>query len=695
MHVIVRPSKRQDAETRRPLAGMQGGVFFKDENMPVKPPRGGGTHVDASGSPHRSADVDTSLPGHSGRTGVDVDIAQHHLLPRAGSSTDATLDAVPPAAAVAVRAIAEGIGPTASQPSLDNYVTNARAILPQVNSEGLRVISRRTYADLANGDLVPVAVDPATGLYRARRPSELLPSGPVMLRDVDSGLWYAREVAEPTTREQIRTYLPDATDEDADAFIARFDDKDVAELELKHIQLGLALLDSTDFDLPISRGSITSDNEFHEARNMWATFRQLYRWQGQPEQRVYRDGRLVGFKLEIDLTIWPVAKPLSLKFGSVVSLTLRGRGRLDPDVFCAQFPNLESLTITSREIGVQGRFQGWDVINWVPSKFSLDSRFAEQLKRFPRLQRLHLQDCELTSDFSVRGLARLHELWLCNTFEAPVSSLDMQMRHQEQVTFLQVAADLRGMTELRVLDLSRTGIHLLPSGLEAIDVASKLEVLRLGGNPLADSLSLENMTALQELDLSNTRLQRFPEGVTDRIPARELNLADNHIRSIPESVELRAGFNLIGNPITDPTSLRRLIRARAETGTDIWLGQESSDGSADLWLRNVPQDQIAEKQALWDRHNAAMPLAVTGILRRLSRTPEFHVERPLLQRRVWWFLEMYDRADVTERARLDAILHTETSPGRMLDRLENEIRSYDAGRQNQPLHPLPKRPRIA
>jgi hypothetical protein len=86
---------------------------------------------------------------------------------------------------------------------------------------------------------------------------------------------------------------------------------------------------------------------------------------------------------------------------------------------------------------------------------------------------------------------------------------------------------------------------------------------------------------------------------------------------------------------------------------------------------------------------------VTGILRRLSRTPEFHVERPLLQRRVWWFLEMYDRADVTERARLDAILHTETSPGRMLDRLENEIRSYDAGRQNQPLHPLPKRPRIA
>ncbi|QXI25264.1 leucine-rich repeat domain-containing protein [Pseudomonas iranensis] len=570
---------------------------------------------------------------------------------------------------------------------------NARAILPEINSEGLRVLNRRTYADVAGGDLVLVAVDPQTGLHRARRPSELLP-GPVMLRDAASGLWYARDVVEPTTREQIRKYLPDMSDENADAFIARFDDKDVAELELKHIQPGLAQLDSTRFSMPFSPARITSDQEFLDASKMWTTLRQLYQWQGHPDQRVYSGGRLVGFKLDINLTTWPAEKPLSLKFNSVVSLTLRGGGPVTPDVFCAQFPNLESLTITSQEIRVKGRFQGWDIIESVHSKFSMDSRFAEQLKRFPRLQRLHLQDCELTADFSLRGLTRLRELWLCNTVEAPVNSLDMQMRHQEQVTFLQVAADLRGMTELRVLDLSRTGIHLLPSGLEAIDVASKLEVLRLGGNPLANSLSLENMTALQELDLSNTRLQRFPEGITDRIPVKELNLADNHIRSIPESVELRAGFNLIGNPITDPASLRRLIRARVDTGTDIWLGQESSDGSADLWLRNVPQDQIAEKQALWDRHNAAMPLAVTGILRRLSRTPEFHVERPLLQRRVWWFLEMYDRADVTERARLDAILHTETSPGKMLDRLENEIRSYDGGRQNQALHPLPKRPRF-
>ncbi|WP_254433241.1 leucine-rich repeat domain-containing protein [Pseudomonas moraviensis] len=664
--------------------------------MPVKPTKGGGARakVDTSTSPTRPDDMDISLPGPSGRGGSGSAFSADNLQSWAGSSAiDA--DATRATASVVVHAIRAQASLPAPQPTLDHYVINAHAMLPAINSEGLRVLDQRTYVDVAGGDLVLVAVDPQTGLHRARRPSELLP-GPVMLRDADSGLWYARDVAEPTTREQIRKYLPDTTDEDADAFIARFDDKDVAELELKHIQRGLALLDLTHLDMPFSPVRITSSDDFHEAWNMWTTLRQLYKWQGQPDQRVYSDGRFVGFKLDINLTTWPVEKPLSLKFSSVVSLTLRGGGplRLDPHVFCAQFPNLESLKITSQVIQVRGQSHGWDVTESVHSKLNIDLRFSEQLKSFQRLRELSLQDCELAPGFSVRGLTRLQLLRLGHAQEVAVSNLYLQMLHRQQVERLQVAADVTDMTQLRVLDLSHAGIHLLPPGLDAIDVASKLEVLRLGGNPLANSPSLKNMTALQELDLSNTRLQRFPEGITDRIPAKELNLANNHIRSIPESVELRAGFNLVGNPMTDPASLRRLIRARVETGTDIWLGQESSDVTADLWLRNVPQEQIAEKRALWNRHAAATPQALTMIIRRLSRTPEFHVERPLLQRRVWWFLDMYDKADVNERARLDAILSTETSPGRMLDRLEEEIRQYDGGRQNQPSHPPPKRPRL-
>ncbi|QHC98649.1 hypothetical protein PspR84_01990 [Pseudomonas sp. R84] len=573
---------------------------------------------------------------------------------------------------------------------MDHYVVNARAILPEINSEGLRVFNKRTYADVAGGDLVLVAVDPQTGLHRARRTSELL-LGPVMLRDADSGIWYQREVVEPATRAQIKQYFPDSTDQHADDFIARFSDKDVADVELKRIQLGLPQLGSEHVSIPNHQNHVPESHEISEAFGMWTRLRQLYKWQGEPDQRVYNDGRLSGFKLDINLTLWPVDKLLSLKFNSVVSLTLRGHAPLNPEVFFAQFPNIESLTVTSQLI--TRRSFGASIYERAYSRFNMDSRFTEQLVKLPRLRELSLQDCDLQDDFSLRGMTRLQVLRLGRIQAARLSyypdDLRAQLFLQHPSVVLLTDPDISGMTELRVLDLTGAGIHRIPIGLDADSGPSSLEILRLGDNALSVAPSLKAMTALQELDLSNMRLDRFPEGITPEIPGKVLNLANNRITSIPESVELRAGFNLIGNPITDPASLRRLIRARIKTDSDIWLGAESNDSSANLWLQHVPAGEVPKKLELWDSVGH-----LSGGLRKLSRTPEFHVEYPLLQRRVWWFLEVYVKADAGEKARLTDILINEPSPGKMLDRLEAEIRENDSGRQNQPLHHLPKRPKL-
>ncbi|MFJ4496700.1 leucine-rich repeat domain-containing protein [Pseudomonas atacamensis] len=664
--------------------------------MPVKPPRGGNSHVDASGSPHRSTDADASLQGHLGRRGGDSNLTQDISQPRAGSSSDATIDGVLPSAVV-VHAMPEGARPPEPQASLDNYVTNARAILPPVNTDGLRVIGKRIYADLANGDLVPVATDPVTGLYRARRPSELLASGPVLLRNPDTGYWYPRAVVEPTTLAQVRKYLPEIADQDADAFIARFDDKDVAELELKHIQLGLPQLDIKHVSIPYHQNHALQSHEITEAIAMWNTLRQVHKWQGAPDQQVYSNGRLTGYKLDINLTLWPVDRLLSLKFKSVVSLSLRGHAPLDPEVFFAQFPNIESLTIASQMITSRSSGAGLFLMDMSYSRFRVDSRFTEQLKRLPHLRELSLQDCDLQADFSVRDMTRLQVLRLGSTPGPEVNGLPGPLRFgvpvQRQNDFLQTDPDISGMTELRVLDLTGAGIRRIPFGLDADSGRSTLEVLRLGNNALSVAPSLKGMTALQELNLSNALLDKFPEGITDEIPGKVLNLANNRITSIPESVELRTGFNFIGNPITDPASLRRLIHARIKTGTDIWLGVESSDRSANLWLRNVPPLELSGKLKLWDSFGGAGSDVLNGI-RKLSRTPEFHVEYPLLQRRVWWFLDIYTKAEPSEQARMKDILINEPSPGKMLDRLEALIREYDSGRQNQPLHHLPKRPKL-
>ncbi|TMU79856.1 leucine-rich repeat domain-containing protein [Pseudomonas fluorescens] len=572
---------------------------------------------------------------------------------------------------------------------MDHYVVNARAILPEINSVGLRVFNKRTYADVAGGDLVLVAVDPQTGLHRARRTSELL-LGPVMLRNAQSGLWYQREIVEPATRAQIKQYFPELTDQHADDFIARFSDKDVANVELKRIQLGLPQLGSEHVIIPNHQNHVPESHEISEAFGMWSRLRQLYKWQGEPDQRVYSDGRLSGFKLDINLTLWPVDKLLSLRFNSVVALALRGNAPLNPEVFFAQFPNIESLTVTSQLI--TRRSFGASIYERAYSRFNMDSRFTEQLVKLPRLRELSLQDCDLQANFSLRGMTRLQVLRLANTPGPAANDSPGPLRFQMPVQHrndLQTDPDISGMTDLRVLDLTGAGIRRIPFGLDADNGRSTLEVLRLGDNALSVAPSLKAMTALQELDLSSMRLDRFPEGITNEIPGKVLNLANNRITSIPESVELRAGFNLIGNPITDPASLRRLIRARIKTDSDIWLGAESSDVSANLWLQHVPAEEVPAKLQLW---NSVAHLS--SRLRKLSRTPEFHVEYPLLQRRVWWFLEVFVKADASEKARLTDILSNEPSPGKMLDRLEAEIREYDSGRQNQPLHHLPKRPKL-
>ncbi|VVM67519.1 leucine-rich repeat domain-containing protein [Pseudomonas fluorescens] len=663
--------------------------------MPVKPPRGGGTHVDVPGSPGRSVDVDTSLPGPSGRRGVDSGITLDNPQSRAGA-TDT--DVTHPAPAVVVQTIPVETRLPTPQPALDHYVINARAILPEVNSEGLTVFKKRTYAEVADGEFVLVAVDPETGLHRAKLPGELLPSGPVLLRDTDSGIWRLREDVTSTNRAQVKKYFPEATDQHADDFIDRFDDSDAAEAELKRIQVGFLQLDR---DLSVWERKFKHVDHYGVERlqPVWRKLRRLYKWQGEPEERVYHEGRLVGFKIEIDLTIWPIHQYLSTRFSSIVSLTLRGEIPLNPKVFLAQFPNIEILTAASQMRLGPGMGLNRQITYVRPS---IGPDIVEQLTKLPRLRELDLQDCNFQPGFSLAGMTELQILKLVNArgmsdLTTVVNEMPDRARLQvldlHQNAFLRVAPDVTGMYALRVLNLSQTGINQAPVGLGTENGPSRLEVLKLGGNSLSIVPSLKGMTALQELDLSSTVADKFPEGITSEIPGKILNLANNHIASIPESVEIRAGFNLMGNPVSDPASLRRLIHARIKTGTDSWLGEESLDRSAYLWLRNVPPKELSEKLSLWDSFGDSERHVMTGI-RKLSGTPEFHVEYPLLQRRVWWFLEVYVKADASEKARLTDILINEPSPGKMLDRLEAEIRAYDSGRQNQPLHHLPKRPKL-
>lgn len=452
------------------------------------------------------------------------------------------------------------------------------------------------------------------------------------------------------------------------------------------------------------------DAERRRRQIISAKVRRLFKWQGESSEKVYRDGRLVGFKLELDMGSRGnlTAPGSSVPLRSVVSLRLEGSPSTSLGKLFSMLSHIETLEVRSfrgkcHELLTEiDKLPALKVLTMQEARLWLPSIGLEHFTRLTRLQELSLTHCSLWPTFSVRGMTELRVLraHACGLSRPPLGLGESPAASRLQVLDLYHNPDLReapdvtGLSELRELNLASTSISLPPLGLGLQGGPSRLEILNLSESRLAVAPSLREMPALREVDLSRTRIGNFPDGVTSVIPKIRLDLVYTGIRVIPETIELRKGFDLAGCPIVDPASLRRLIAARRQTGTDLWLGRIEADSEHSPWMHHVPQTQRAEKSALWDSFVLQANPAMMKQLRNLVRTPEFHVERLLLQRRFWSFIESFEKASVGEQESLLNIASTESSPGKMLDRLEEEVRRFDPTWQNQPPHHAPKRPRF-
>jgi Leucine-rich repeat (LRR) protein len=852
-HAIVRSLKRQDAETRRTLHECKR-RFFKDENMPVKSPRGGSTRVDTDvrPPPNRSPDSDFTQTDKPGRNGT----APWGRLddPKLRSSTlgdDAGRDTVLPTPIIEVRAapLPAAILPVIYR-SLESYRIKSATVLPGTDSEGFRVHRNRQYVEVADGGIVLVGVDPHTGSYRARLPGELLPSGPWMLRDSESGIWHPHSdfnasthpltdaslqafrnglnaggmepgsdgvirhdgklyvviheqtyqvmqdldasrpeykvwrlvnpedpvatdsaniyrasrsgetqaitrneqnswvsiltglrggmdrndpvhtnpfnfhrpwltgagpsggqmsVLVATTRAQVKRYFADATDQHADDFISRFGERSVAEVELKRLQLELPQLNREITAWEVGyKGK--DDAESSRRLAIGAKMRRLFKWQGESAEKVYRDGRLIGFKLDLDLNIrGNLALPaFSIPLRSVVSFSIEGSPSRNLGNLLSMLSHIETLEVRrfrgkSNELLAEiDKLSALRVLVMQESRLWLTSRNSEHFTRLTGLQELTLTNCSIWPTLSVRGMTELRVLRArsCDLLFLPVGLGDMPAASRLQVLDLYHnpeltnAPDVTHMADLRELNLAETRISAPPLGLGLPSGPSRLEILNLSQSRLAVAPSLMGMTALLEVDLSRTHIRNFPSGVTSSIPKTRLDLAYTGITSIPETVELRTGFELSYALISDPASFRRLIAARRQAGTDFWLGRATHDLAIEHWMHNIPQAQRPAKISLWGSLSNPTNIAMMAKIRDLIRTPEFQVERPLLQRRVWSFLEHFQKASLGEQDILRDIALTESSPGKMLERLEEEIKNFDPMWQHQPPRHFPKRPRL-
>lgn len=820
--------------------------------MPVKPPRGGGTRVDVDvhGAPNRNLDADAAQNAIRGQIGAEPWARGADAKRRNTSPDDADLDAILPAPSVSVRSAppAAEIPLVVSSP-LENYWIKSATELPEADGEGFRLYRNRQYVDVPDGRIVLVGIEPDTGLYRARLASELTPSGPLLLRDIESGIWHplndfsahtlpltdaslqrfrteldfsgvepgsdglfrhdgklhvvihehayqvmqdldasnpvhkvwrlvnskdpvatesaniyrasrsgetraivrneqgtwvsiltglrggmerndpapanplnfhrpwldgaGRSAIQPpvvtATRAQVKRYFADATDQHADDFIARFGEATVAEAELKRLQLEFPYLDReiTKWELAYKGGDSA---ERVRRLDIGARMRRLYKWQGDATEKVYRDGRLVGFRLDLNfghrgnLTL-PV---FVTRLGSVVALRLEGTTSNNLGNLFSRFSHIETLEVhrlSGKNNGLLSEINiltALRVLEIRETSLWLPSIGHEHFTGLSRLQELSLSNCRIWPRLTVLGMSELRVLRLrscdLNLFPYGLTFAPVAPRLRVLDLYhnpgLADAPNVSLMSELRELNLAYTGIRQLPVGLGLANGPKQLEILNLSNNPLVVAPSLKDMPALVEVDLSRTFIQSFPEGVTSEVPKTRLDVAFTSILSVPETVELRKGIELDGARISDPTSLRRLIAARRQTGRDVWLDRGHRSEGINPWLHNVPAAQHFEKIALWnalsDQENSTMMKRFAELV----RTPEFRVERPLMQRRVWAFLEHFRKASLGEQEVLRDLAVTEPSPGRMLDRLEEEVKKFDPTWQHQPAHHLPRHPKL-
>lgn len=304
-------------------------------------------------------------------------------------------------------------------------------------------------------------------------------------------------------------------------------------------------------------------------------------WQkrGHESSRLYAGEQLLGYKLELDFEEFHRLPTLSAKFTDVLELSMKNFQLSRPEGlsdFLECFPNLRMLNMEGvdlRLLNVQGVWEGV---------------LPQAIPRMLNLTTLNLKST-----------------WLVLTERA--------------------AGQLSDLVRLQVLDLS--------------------------DNPLGEPPLILGMTELRKLNLSDTGITRCPLGIPDQSQLDLLDLSNNRLSKIPEEVLTQAVARdrvlLWGNPLTNEDSLRRIIAHREQTGINLWLSAPGLNlAQPAVWLQRLPEQHVALKRLLWQRLKAR-PRGVRFLrtFEGLSRTADFQVSYPVLQARIWRLLEQADASD--------------------------------------------------
>jgi hypothetical protein len=225
---------------------------------------------------------------------------------------------------------------------------------------------------------------------------------------------------------------------------------------------------------------------------------------------------------------------------------------------------------------------------------------------------------------------------------------------------------IANMPKLVHLDLSDNRINLTPESIRLLNGLEHLQTLNLSFNPgLGQAPTVTALKQLRHLALRGTKIIDWPAGVNDLSELQTMDLRDNLIAQIPETVyqarsALNFGTNVDGNPLS-ASSLKAL--AAYQQSNRISLGILAADylqvaavqpdvaRRGSIWMSGLTGAELARKEALWTSLSLyPRSRDFFHLLARLHDTADYDLQQIELTQRVWSVLEAAGEDDALRRA---------------------------------------------
>ncbi|WP_256671701.1 NEL-type E3 ubiquitin ligase domain-containing protein [Pseudomonas sp. PB106] len=539
--------------------------------MKKKPSIHGTTTVDIHTRPQITPDIPHLSPGQPIRVEFNLPTTPRpRPLPetdRISVAPDPGMMAETPRVTVSELPTSPARAPATPADRLERYQFPATAVLPAADAQGLRTLKGRQFVDLWNGDIAQVAIDPQTGLHRAKLQSELVASGPVLARDPDNGLWHPRSDLESiifplsdSRLEAFRTPLDFADVEPDSAGLFHHDGKRYVVIRNYAYQT-LHDRDASSPNLAVMRIVRPVDPVAGDEANVYVATRP---GRSEPIVRDPEDG-WVGVNLNGAGGMRrgeqerPARQSLADRFAALVNRPSRPESRVRK-----LFPGFDDhrvaawIASSGDDVGgalslkeAEYKTLKKDLLNWAQAQNQTAARSQEETRQVTSLiRRCWRQETEarlrlpaggatlpaLTADFShVRVLELESVKWsdTADTFLSAFTGLEHLILPRCAVEKL--PASLARMTKLKTLDLSSNTLRLDPVSASQLEKLGSLESLILAKNPLGRLPDFSNFSQLTTLDLRHTGITEWPTGLLAHKAWVKLDVSNNQLKEVPQA----------------------------------------------------------------------------------------------------------------------------------------------------------------